>query len=48
MVYGVNDMFPIEIDTPSWRHSQFSQEINIAGLECAMDWIDKLSDVAQV
>lgn len=41
-------MLPNEIDTPSWRRSQFNEEENKAGLECMEDLIDELRELVHV
>lgn len=48
MVYGMDAMFPIEIDTPSRHHYQSRQEVNDAELKCAADLIDELRDTAYI
>lgn len=37
MVYRAYDMLAIDIDMSLWWHSQFNQDKNKAGLDCAMD-----------
>lgn len=41
-------MLTVEIDTPSWRHSQFSAEENEVGLGFATDLIDEIRDISQI
>jgi len=35
-------MLPVEIDTPTWRRDNFSEEANETGLRCTMDMIDEI------
>lgn len=48
MVYGAYSIMPIEIDTASWKCSKFYQEVNKVGLECVVNLIDELREVAYV
>lgn len=48
MVYGVDSMLLVEIDTLSWRGSNFNEEENKFGLECEADLIDELREVTNV
>lgn len=42
MVYGVDTMLLIEIDTPSWRRTHFNEEANKIGLKYVPYLIDEL------
>lgn len=48
MVYGFVVMLSIEIDTPTWRCSQFSEEENETKLRYIIDLIDETRDVAHI
>lgn len=41
MEYTANAMLYVEIDTPTWRHSQFNMEENKAMLGYVVDLIDE-------
>lgn len=46
MVYKMDDMLYVDINTSSQRRSQFNQEVNDAGLKCTVDLIDEAKDVS--
>ncbi|KAI5394850.1 hypothetical protein KIW84_061465 [Lathyrus oleraceus] len=46
MLYEVDVMLPMEIDTPSWRQSQFNEKENYKKLKCVVDLVDELREVA--
>lgn len=48
MVYRVDVKLLVEIDTPSWKFSNFNQEVNKEGLECVENLIGKLREVSHV
>lgn len=48
MVYKVDTMQSVEIDTPTWKHTQFNEEENEAMLRCEVDLIDKTHKVAHI
>lgn len=39
---------PVEIDTPSWRHSQLNMYVNNPWLECATYLVDELRDFTHI
>jgi len=44
MVYDTDAMFPVEIDTPTWRRDNFSEE----GIAVSMDIIDEIREHAHI
>lgn len=40
MVYGADIMLFIDINMPSWRHSQFDQDVNKPGFEYVTHLVD--------
>lgn len=41
-------MFPVNIDTTPWCHSQFRQEVNDAGIKSVLNLIDEVRDVSYI
>lgn len=48
VVYGADIVLLVEINTPSWRRSQFNEEANKVGLKCSSDLVDELREVAHI
>ncbi|XP_039687900.1 uncharacterized protein [Medicago truncatula] len=48
MVYRADAMLPVEIDTPTWRRENFSEEANKVGVQCTMDMIDEVRESAHI
>lgn len=48
MVYIMDVMLPVEIDTPPWRRFQFNEEANNVGLKCVAYLINESREVAHV
>lgn len=48
MVYSANNMFPVEIDTSSCRCSRINHEVNDVGINCDVELIDEVRDVAHI
>lgn len=48
MVYRADTMLVVEINTPSWRRSQFNEEENKVGLKCVAYLINEFREVSHV
>lgn len=48
MVYDVDTMLPVEIDTPTWWCSRLNGKENGAGQWCVADLIDEMYDVTHI
>lgn len=41
MIYGVDSRYPVEIDTLTWRRSQFNEEENEVEIICTFYLIEE-------
>lgn len=48
MVYGVDVMFPIEINMPTQRHTQFNEEEDETKLRCEIDMVEETREIVHI
>lgn len=48
MVYGVDAMILVEINTPTWRRLAFNESINLEGLDVLADLLDEIRETTHV
>lgn len=48
LVYDVNTILQVEIDTPIWRLAWFNEEENEIELRREVDLVEKISEIAHI
>lgn len=48
MVYGLDYMLPMEINTPTWQRLRFNKEDNQVGLESVADLIEEIQEMSHI